>query len=79
MKKLIILGLILLSTNASAQNVKDKYQLTLMGLQKTESSENSNTIAVVVSNRRVIRYYQNRNSDISKLRRSFGGRCGCRR
>ena len=74
-----------MTVNAEAQTFLDinnrNYQLSLMGLSQRNSSTagDDHQLAVVVSNRIVIRHYQSVPKQIRQLRRQYGGRCGCGR
>ena len=93
MKIVIIICLLLASTNAQAQtpveqirNTKN-YQISLMGINNRVSDEN---IGIVVANPNVVRVYRN-SGGISRAKsacaggqcavrkKRSGGKCGCRK
>ena len=68
-----------LAETAYAQQIKTNYQISLLGLQETKDESQSQGIAVVVSNRTVIRHFKSAPKQIEQLKRTFGngGKCGC--
>ena len=78
MKIFIIILVTLITTTAQAQEIGKSYQLSLLGLRQTDKSEDNGTIAVVVSNKTVIRHFKQAPQQIQQLKKQFGGgKCGC--
>ena len=78
MKIFIVILLTLIAITSEAQEIGKSYQLSLLGLRQTDNKEDNGKIAVVVSNRTVIRHYKSAPQQIQQLKKQFGGgKCGC--